>query len=56
MRQDSDQIPTSGSTFQNCTLGHPEIPDATWFLRLLIGVLIASNTQKSNQSMSTYGN
>lgn len=56
MRQDSDQIPTSGSTFQNCTWSHPEIPDATWFHRLLIGVLIASNTQKWNQSMSTYGN
>lgn len=56
MHHDSDQILTSGSTFQNCTWGHPEIPDATWFLRLLIGVVIASNTQKSNQSMSTYGN
>ena len=56
MRHDSDQIPKRGRTFQNCTSGRPEIPDATLFLRLLIGLLIASNTQKSDQSMSTYGN
>ena len=55
MRHDSDQIPAKGGTFQNCTSGRPEIPDATRFLRFLIAPLIASNTQ-SDQSMSTYGN
>ena len=56
MRHDSDRITTRGRTFPNCTSGQPEIPDATRFLRLLIGLLIASNTQKNDQSMSTYGN
>ena len=56
MRHDSDRITTRGRTFQNCTSGQPEVPDATRFLRLLIGLLIASNTQKHDQSMSTYGN
>ena len=55
MRHDSDQIPTGERTFQNCTSGRPEIPDATRFLRLLIS-LLSSNPQKRDQSMSTYGN
>ena len=56
MRHDSDQIPTRGRTFQNSTSDRPEVPDATRFHRLLIGLLIASNSQKNDQSMFTYGN
>ena len=56
MRHDSDQIPTRGRTFQNCTSDRPEVPDATRFHRLLIGLQIASNSQKNDQSMFAYGN
>ena len=52
MRHDSDQIPTRGRTFQNSTSDRPEVPDATRFHQLLIGLLVASNTQNMTNRCS----
>ena len=50
------KIPKRRRSFQNWTSGTSETLIATRSLRLSIGVSIATDTNKSGQSVSTYGN